>query len=63
MKPWQLDRRVDDLSEKLKDTAIGSVIHLDFNSFSEAEKLVFSKVDEIEEKLQLEGVGEGGCGF
>jgi hypothetical protein len=51
----ELNRRVDDLGEKLKDTTLGSVIHIDFNSFSEAEKLVFRKVDEIDEKYRQTG--------
>ena len=46
---------MDDLSEKLKDTTLGSVIHVDFDSFSEAEKLVFRKVDEIGEKYRQTG--------
>jgi hypothetical protein len=52
---FDLNRRVDDLSEKLKDTTLGSVIRLDFDSFSEAEKLAFSKVDEIGEKYRQTG--------
>jgi hypothetical protein len=51
----ELSRRVDDLSEKLKDTTAGSIIRLDFDSFSEAEKLAFSRVDEIEEKYRQTG--------
>jgi len=50
-----LNSRIDDLSEKFKDTTLGSVIRLDFDSFSEAEKLAFSKVDEIEEKYRQTG--------
>ena len=50
-----LNRRVDDLSESLKDAASGSVIRLDFDSFSEAEKLVFRKVDEIKGEYERTG--------
>jgi len=46
---------VDGLSEKLKDDTGVSVVRLDFDSFSEAEKLAFSKVDEIGEKYRQTG--------
>jgi len=45
-----LKSRVEGLSEKLKDTMSGCFVHLDFDSFSEPEKRLFAKVDEIEEK-------------
>ena len=48
----QLAKRINGLSEKLRDTTSGSILRLDFNSFSDAEKLLFHKVDEIEEKLK-----------
>jgi hypothetical protein len=50
-----LNGRIDDLSEKLEDTTLGSIVRLDFNSFSEAEKLAFSKVGEIVEKYRQTG--------
>ena len=50
-----MNKRIDDLSEKFKDTTLGSIIHLDFDSFSEAEKLAFSKVGEIVEKYRQTG--------
>jgi len=50
-----LNGRVDDLSEKLEDSTLGSIVRLDFDSFSEAEKLVFSKVGEIAEKCRQTG--------
>jgi hypothetical protein len=50
-----LNGRIDVLSEKLEDTKLGSIVRLDFDSFSEAEKLAFSKVDEIEKKYRQTG--------
>lgn len=46
MKPWHLNRRVSDLSEKLEPVQ-SDVVRLDFDSFSEPEKQLFSKVWEI----------------
>ncbi|MGA2524599.1 MAG: hypothetical protein ABSF65_10665 [Candidatus Bathyarchaeia archaeon] len=48
-------RRVGDISEKLKDPTANSILHLDFNSFSEAEKALFRKVQEIEEEFRKTG--------
>ena len=55
MRKLGLNGRIDDLSEKLEDTTLGSVVRLDFDSFSEAEKLAFSKVGEIGEKYRQTG--------
>ena len=52
MKNDRLFRRVESLSEKLEDKNSGSMLRLDFDSFSEAEKRLFRKVDEIEQKFQ-----------
>jgi len=49
LKSWQLNRRVDDLSEKLK-TVQSDVVRLDFDSFTEPEKQLFRKVWEIQAK-------------
>jgi hypothetical protein len=57
MKPWQLNSRVNNLSKQLADP-INPGIKIDFNSFSEAEKLLFAKVDEIEEKYRQTGSEE-----
>ena len=54
MKAWKLDKRVNRLSEQLADS-IHTQIKLDVNSFSEAEQLLFRKVDEIEEKYRKTG--------
>lgn len=48
-------RRVENVSEKLKDPTANNILHLDFNSFSEAEKSLFRKVQEIEEEFQKTG--------
>jgi hypothetical protein len=50
MKIMGFKSRVEGLSKKLKDTNAGCLVHLDFDSFSEPEKLLFAKVDEIKEK-------------
>ena len=51
MKPCQIDNKVNNLNRRLSDP-INSGIKIDFNSFSEAEKLLFAKVIEIEEKYR-----------
>ncbi len=55
MKTQNIAGRVDFLSEKLRDPTSGSFVHLDFNSFSEAEKQLFRKVDEVAEEFQKTG--------
>jgi hypothetical protein len=52
MKSWQLDRRVDALSERLKSVS-SDVVRLDFDSFSEPEKQLFRKIWEIQEECGL----------
>jgi len=49
LKPWELSRRVGDLSEKLKDVPFEG-IRVDFDSFPEPEKQLFRRILEIEEK-------------
>ena len=49
MKPWELNRRVGNLSEKLKPVP-SDVIRIDFDSFPEPEKQLFRKIWEIEQK-------------
>ncbi len=51
LKAWKIDRRVDILSGKLNDAPQRNVIHVDFDSFSEEERMLFQKVDEIEEEF------------
>ena len=48
-------RRVENVSEKLKDPTDNTIIHLNFDSFSEAEKALFRKFQEIEEEFQRTG--------
>jgi hypothetical protein len=52
LKSWQLDRRVGDLSEKLKPVQ-SDIVTLDFDSFSEPEKQLFRKIWEIQNKYGL----------
>lgn len=52
MKSWQLDRRVGALSDKLKPVST-DVIRLDFDSLSEPERQLFSKIWEIQEEYGL----------
>ena len=49
MKPWELNKRVDCLSEKLKPVS-SEGIRIDFDSFPEPEKQLFRKIWEIQEK-------------
>ncbi len=49
MKPWQLNRRLENMSEKL-DAVSSGVVRLDFYSFPENEQELFMKVWEIQEK-------------
>jgi len=49
LKPWELNRRVGNLSEKLKPVP-SDVIRIDFDSFPEPEKQLFRKIWEIEQK-------------
>ena len=49
MKPWQLDRKIGALAEKMKPVQ-SDVVRLDFDSFSEPEKQLFNKIWEIQEK-------------
>jgi len=49
LKSSHLNRRVDDLSEKLKPVS-SDVIRLDFDSFTEPEKQLFRKIWEIQQE-------------
>ncbi len=55
MKTDDITRRMGDLSEKLKGNPPGSLVRLAFDSFSDAEKLLFQKTDEIEAEYQRTG--------
>jgi hypothetical protein len=52
LKPWQLNRRVGALSEKMKSVT-SDVVRLDFDSFTEPEKQLFNKIWEIQEEYGL----------
>ena len=58
MKKWQLTHRIDTLSEKLADSNPAEIIHIDVESFSEAEKQLFAKVDEIRDEYLQTGKTE-----
>jgi hypothetical protein len=47
LKSWQLNRRVDDLSEKMEPVQ-SDVVRLDFDSFPEPEKQLFNKIREMQ---------------
>lgn len=49
MKPWQLNRRINGLSEDLADS-VKTETRIDFNCLSEPERQLFSKVQEIIDK-------------
>jgi hypothetical protein len=53
LKTWKLNRRVGNLSEKLKPVSFDG-IRIDFDSFPEPEKQLFRKVLEIQEKYGSE---------
>ena len=55
MRNFEKFRRVEKISEKLEDTAAGTLVHIEFDSFSEAEKALFRKVDEINEEYNRTG--------
>ena len=58
VKNFVLAKRIDNLSKKITDPDTENIIHLDFESFSEAEKILFRKVNEIEEEFQKTGKEE-----
>ena len=49
MKPWQLNRRVNDLSKQLADP-VKTETKIDFNSLSEPERQLLDRVQEIIDK-------------
>lgn len=55
MNNLKLTKRVESLCEKLRDNSSENILQIDFNSFSEAEKILFHKVDEIEEEYRKTG--------
>jgi hypothetical protein len=57
LKTWPLNRKIDRLSEKLANP-IHPEIRLDLDSFSESEKILFRRVDEIAEEYRQTGSAE-----
>jgi len=55
VKGLNLKRKVDTLSEKIRDAEDDGGLRFDFDSFSDAEKLLFRKVDEIIEEYERTG--------
>ncbi len=55
MKIGDLAKRVENLTEKLKEDQPRTVTRLDWSSFSDAEKLLFYKVSEAEEEYRQTG--------
>ena len=52
MKGGNLERRVRDLSDKINDVPLGGGVRLDYESFSESEKLLFRKAQEVMEEYR-----------
>ncbi len=48
-------KRVENVAEKLKDPTANCLIHIDVNSWSEAEKALFGKGDEVSEEYHRTG--------
>jgi hypothetical protein len=55
MKNYEKFYKVEKISEKLKDPTAGTLLHIDFDSFSEAEKALFRKVDQISQEYDRTG--------
>ena len=55
VKNFGLDKRIDNLSKKINDTNPEEIIHIDFKSFSDAERILFQKVNEIYEEFRKTG--------
>ncbi len=48
-------KRVENITEKLKDPTANTLIRIDFNSWSDAEKALFRKGDEVSEEYYRTG--------
>lgn len=55
MKNDNLIKRVQNLSEKLKDPPKPGLLRIDYDSYSETEKLLFSKAAEVSEEYRRTG--------
>ena len=58
VKNFDLGKRIDNLSKKINDPNPEEIIHIDFESFSDAERILFQKAAEIEEEWQKTGKEE-----
>ena len=58
VKNFLLGKRIDNLSKKINDPNPEEIIHIDFESFSDAERILFQKAAEIEEEWQKTGKEE-----
>ena len=50
MKAWMLNKKLNDLSEKIVDAPEERVARLDFSSFSEPEKVLIRKIWDLQEE-------------
>jgi hypothetical protein len=55
VKNFGLAKRIDNLSKKINDPNPEEIIRIDFESFSNAERILFQKVEEIEEEFKKTG--------
>ena len=55
VKNFDLGKRIDNLSKKINDPNPEEIIHIDFESFSDAERILFQKVDKLEEEFKKTG--------
>ena len=58
VKNYDLGKRIDNLAKKITDPESEKIIHIDFESFSEAEKTLFRKTNEIVEEFLKTGNGD-----
>jgi len=58
VKNFDLGKRIDNLSKKINDPNPEEIIHIDFESFSDAERILFQKAAEIEEEWRKTGKEE-----
>lgn len=54
MKSWQLNRRVDCLSDKLDVPEGDKIVRFDIRCFTEAEQLLFDKITDLQAKYGAE---------
>jgi hypothetical protein len=52
LKNWLLDKKLDDLSCRMADVPVSGSTRIDPNCFSESERLLFRRVEEITQLLE-----------